>query len=218
MAGFLWSLSAVGLAHKGFFTRGGRGRVIGIRRGCARPKDTRPETESIKPRPCPKSIYPLASIRPGTSCLDLVSSTAFIENRFGFASSSLLWSRLSHCRLPITGAVYQLPYRNLRNLSRGRYTRMFRAKDILSKKRCVEFSFCASFFCIFLMGLRCSACTRWFVLLFCLIKILYPLEIGESWSFYHFLCTIFVFLCPVCYSTYYAILYLKKRNTACFKY
>lgn len=122
--------------------------MIGIRRGCARPKDTRPETESIKPRPCPKSIYPLASIRPGTSCLDLVSSTAFIENRFGFASSSLLWSRLSHCRLPITGAVYQLPYRNLRNLSRGRYTRMFRAKDILSKKRWIEFSFCGSFFCI----------------------------------------------------------------------
>lgn len=187
MVGFLWSLSAVGRAHKGFFTRGGRGRVIGIRRGCARPKDTRPETESIKPRPCPKSIYPLASIRPGTSCLDLVSSTAFIENRFGFAFSSLLWSRLSHCRLPITGAVYQLPYRNLRNLSRGRYTRMFRAKDILSKKRWIEFSFCGSFFCIiyiyiygFLMGLQCSACTQWFVLLFFLIKILYPLEIGES--------------------------------------
>ena len=77
--------------------------------------------ESTRPRPCPKSIYPLASNRPGTSYLDLVSSATFIAYRIGFASTR--GSYFEIVRLSIDHWRRMNFLIDTCNLSRIRYTR-----------------------------------------------------------------------------------------------
>lgn len=131
--------------------------MIGIRGGCARPTYTRPETKSTRPRPCPKSIYSLASIRPGISYLDLVSSTTFIAYRIGFASTR--GSYFEIVRLSIVDHWRRMNFLiDTCNLSRI-HTRTSRAKRTLSKKFRIELSFPFNSFSVRIF-FRVKSCSR----------------------------------------------------------